>query len=178
MRARPAAMVLAALAVAFFLVAPTMADDEAGRFRARLTGYEEVPAVSTVANGTFRASLGEGPTIDYELTYSDIQGAFAAHIHFAQSGVNGGIVAFLCGGGDKPPCPPTGGTVTGTIDRADVTGPAGQGIAAGEIEEAIAAMRAGVTYANVHTTDNNPATGPGPGDFGGGEIRGQIRRGS
>ena len=41
--------------------------------------------------------------IDYELTYSNLSStASAAHIHFAQPGVNGGIVAFLCGGGGKP----------------------------------------------------------------------------
>jgi len=39
-----------------------------------------------------------------------------------------------------------------------------QGIAAGEIAEIIRAMRAGVTYANVHT--NKHPTG---------EIRGQLR---
>jgi hypothetical protein len=179
MRVRPVVAVLAPIAVALFLVAPTMADDDEGqRFRARLTGYEEVPAVSTVASGTFRAAIGPGPTIDYELTYSDIQNAFAAHIHFGQAAVNGGVSAFLCGGGDKDPCPPTGGSVTGTIDAADVIGPSGQGIAPGEIGELIAAMQAGVTYANVHTSDNNPTTGPGPGDLAGGEIRGQIRRGS
>ena len=42
-------------------------------------------------------------------------------------------------------------------------GPAAQGIAAGELGELSRAMRAGVTYANVHT-----ATYPA------GEIRGQI----
>jgi len=54
--------------------------------------------------------------------------------------------------------------VTGTIGSADIVGPTGQGIDAGEFEEAIAAIRAGVTYANVHT-DKHP----------GGEIRGQIK---
>jgi hypothetical protein len=53
--------------------------------------------------------------------------------------------------------------VTGTITPANILGPAGQGIAAGEFDEFIAAMRAGVTYANVHTAQ-----------FPGGEIRGQI----
>ena len=44
---------------------------------------------------------------------------------------------------------------------------AAQGIAAGELGEAAAAMRAGVTYANVHNST-----------CGGGEIRGQIGRGN
>jgi hypothetical protein len=54
--------------------------------------------------------------------------------------------------------------VSRTVTAADVVGPAGQGIAAGEFEEVLNAMRAGVTYANLHST-RNP----------GGEIRGQIR---
>ena len=53
--------------------------------------------------------------------------------------------------------------MTGTRTAADVVGPAGQGIAAGEFEELVRALRAGVTYANVHSQQ-----------FGGGEIRGQF----
>ena len=74
--------------------------------------------------------------------------------------------AFLCGGGGKPACPATGGTVTGAIRAADGIGPAGQGIAAGEFAELVRAMRAGKTYANVHTSPT----------YAGGEIRGQIGR--
>ncbi len=54
-------------------------------------------------------------------------------------------------------------TVTGTITPANVIGPAAQGIAAGQWDKIVAAMRAGVAYANVHTTN-----------FPQGEIRGQI----
>jgi hypothetical protein len=38
----------------------------------------------------------------------------------------------------------------------------------------IEAMRAGLTYVNVHTNDGVGATNSGPGDFPGGEVRGQI----
>jgi hypothetical protein len=57
----------------------------------------------------------------------------------------------------------------GRLTAADVVGPQPPGTAAtqqivdGELEEVIAAIRAGAAYANVHTT-------PSPG----GEIRGQI----
>jgi len=54
--------------------------------------------------------------------------------------------------------------VTGVIDAADVIGPAGQGIAPGEFNELVRAIRSGNTYANVHTNM-----------YPGGEIRGQIR---
>ena len=90
----------------------------------------------------------------------------ASHIHFGQRGVAGGVSAFLCGGGDKPPCTPTQGDFEGDIDAADVIGPSGQGIAAGEMDELLRAMRRGYTYVNVHST-LNPA----------GLIRGQVHRG-
>jgi hypothetical protein len=55
--------------------------------------------------------------------------------------------------------------VVGTITPAQVLAQAGQGIAAGEFDEVVRALRAGAMYANVHTAT-----------FGPGEIRGQIRR--
>ncbi len=144
-------------------------DDKGGDARAKLIGYNEVPSVSTVAKGHFRARIDrDDRTIEYELSYEGIEGgtAMAGHIHLGQRHTNGGVSAFLCGGGDKPACPSPGGTVKGTIDAADVIGPAGQGIAAGQIDELVRAIRAGATYANVHSTA-----------FPGGEIRGQVKGG-
>jgi hypothetical protein len=148
-------------------------------FSAKLDGFEEVPSVSTPARGRFQARLIAGGTqLEYRFTYRDLQGSLVketgdpavvgqAHIHFGQFSVNGGVSAFLCGGGDKPACPTTNpATVTGIIDAGDVVGPAGQGIAAGEFAELIRAMRHGVTYANIHTDQ-----------FPNGEIRGQIDHG-
>lgn len=164
----------AATMLVLVAVTPTLAE-KGGTMKASLIGYEEVPSISTAASGDFEAKVGPGPVIDYTLSYSDIQNAFAAHIHLGQKGANGGVSAFLCGGGDKPPCPPTGGTVSGTIDAADVVGPTGQGIAPGEIQELIDAMLFGVTYANVHTSDGVAPPNQGPGDFPAGEVRGQIK---
>lgn len=136
------------------------------QFRANLTGFQEVPSESTPGRGDFRARI-VGNTIEYRIRYSGFEAAEGAttgsHIHFGQRGVSGGVSAFLCGGGDKPPCTPLEGTIEGVIDAADVIGPTGQGIAAGEISELFRAMRAEYTYANVHTTAN-PA----------GLVRGQI----
>jgi hypothetical protein len=135
-------------------------------FKATLGGFQEVPAVSTTGSGEFRMRLGEdGDTLEYELTYSGLTGtASAAHIHVGQKGVDGGVAAFLCGGGDKPACPATEGTVSGVIAAADVIGPAEQGIAAGEFEEFFHAVRHRLTYVNVHTST-----------FPEGEIRGQVK---
>jgi hypothetical protein len=112
-------------------------------------------------------------TVDYTLTYQDLEGDVRqAHIHLGQRSVNGGISVWLCQTafnvdptGLAPACPQSG-TVEGSFTAANVIGPAGQGIATGEFAELIRAMRAGVTYANVHSTK-----------FPGGEIRGQIRGG-
>jgi hypothetical protein len=156
---------------------PALADDDRERrnFKATLTGYQEVPALSSPGSGRFRAKLTRDGTIEYRLTYSGLQNVVFAHIHLGQFSVNGGVVAFLCGGGGKPDCPPSKGTVTGTITAADVLGPAAQGIAPGEFDELVDAMAAGVTYVNVHTNDGVEPPNTGPGDFPGGEIRGQIK---
>ena len=135
----------------------------------RMSSYLEVPSVSSPsARGTIEVRIRNSSTIDYRLTYSGLSGAAAqAHIHFAQVGVNGGIAAFLCGGGGKPACPGAGGTVSGTIVGGNLN-PLGQttaqGLLVNEMTEFIAAIRAGVTYANVHTAA-----------FPGGELRGQIK---
>jgi CHRD domain len=141
-----------------------------GQFGAVLTGYQEVPAISTRGRAELRARLRDSSTLEFELRYADLEGGnpSAAHIHLGQRGATGGVVAFLCGGGNKPACPAApSGTVTGTIVAADVQAVPAQGIAANEFNEVVAALRAGVTYANVHN-----ATYPN------GEIRGQIGPGN
>ena len=160
--------VLLAGATAF---AQTPDDDYTGgpqRFRASLNGFEENPPISTRARGTFRASI-RGTRIQWELRYRGIEGGAVqqAHIHFAPRRVNGGISAWLCGNLATTPagvqrCPQQG-TISGVVRARDVVGPANQGIAPGQLNELIRAMRRGFTYANVHS-----ATYPG------GEIRGQI----
>jgi hypothetical protein len=134
-----------------------------------LIGYEENPDISSVATGTFEARIIGEKKIAYKLTYSGLEGSVQqAHIHFGKRAVNGGVSAFLCSNLPSPPpgtpaCPASG-TVSGEIDATDVIGPADQGIEPGAFAELIAAMRAGNTYANVHSS-KWPA----------GEIRTQIR---
>jgi hypothetical protein len=126
-----------------------------------LSGYEETPsAVSTTGNGTFTARISNDESrIDWELSYSDLEGAVQqAHIHFGQSGVTGPISVFLCtnlgnGPAGTQPCPAPPATISGTIVAADVTNLANEkGISAGELDELIQAIRAGATYVNVHST--------------------------
>jgi hypothetical protein len=166
------------LCLAFFvLLSPVMLAQGFKVIIEVLTGYQEVPAVSTVGNGQFRARISnDESSIQWELAYSDLEGAVQqAHIHLGQSGVNGGISVFLCTNlGNGPvgiqPCPAAPAVISGVISANDVspnipaTGAARtQGIDTGEIGELIRAMRAGATYVNVHTTK-----------WTGGEIRKQI----
>ena len=158
--------ILAALAVAL----PAYAN---GPLRASLSGYQEVPSVSTVAMGEFEARVAnDGLSVDWVLAYDGLQANVQqAHIHFAQKSVNGSIVVWLCGTSDFPgpggtqTCPGRSGTVRGTFTSANVIAASqtAQQITAGELAEVIAAMRAGVAYANIHTVASP-----------GGEIRGQI----
>lgn len=141
----------------------------------RLTGYEEVPAVSSAASGRFKAKIDRSSqTLHYELSYADLQGDVRqSHIHIGQRGVNGGITIWLCQTPGTPATPllttpicPQSGMVSGVASAADVIGPTGQGVSATEFTKVLAAIRAGVAYVNVHTAR-----------FPGGEIRGQLRDG-
>jgi hypothetical protein len=152
---------LGLLLLAFAVTVAAAGNDE-DEFSAKLKGFSEVPSVSTEASGRFKAEV-DNNEITFTLRYSDLEAPVKfAHIHFAQKDVNGGVAAFLCGGGGKPPCPQSG-EVRGTVTANDVIGPSEQGIAAGEIDELIDAMDSEKTYANVHS-DKFPS----------GEIRGQI----
>jgi hypothetical protein len=166
------AMLTATAVVVIAGTAVAMNDGGLRAIREVLTGYEEVATVSTTGRGTFRAALNSDRTeIAFKLQYSGIEGTTQqAHIHFGARGTNGGISAFLCtnlgnGPAGTQPCPQEG-TVEGVIDAQDVIGPASQGIEAGAWEELLAAMRAGKTYVNVHSTK-----------WPGGEIRSQIETG-
>jgi CHRD domain len=150
------------------VVATTALAGNGRNFEVELTGFEEVPAVSTVASGEFEARINRSEQrVDYRLSYEDLEApVLFAHIHIGQKDVNGGVTVFLCGGGTKPtPCPQSG-TVEDSFGPTDVVSSpqaTSQGLAAGEFDELIRAMRAGMTYANVHSQK-----------FPGGEVRGQL----
>jgi hypothetical protein len=141
--------------------------------RAQLTGDEETPAVSTTGKGEFRLVIyPDRSTIQWELTYSDMRADVTqAHIHFGQPGIAGGISVFLCtnlgnGPSGTQACPAREASLSGTITMQSVLGPAVQGIAAGDLDALVEAIRSRLTYANVHSTM-----------WTGGEIRGQIGTG-
>jgi CHRD domain len=145
-----------------------------------LTGYEEVPIVSTPGVGEFHANINRSrDEIRYRLTFSGLESNVTqSHIHFENPTNAGPIVAWLCGTPSNPGpagtqmCPAGGGTITGVIRPANVgtagtTGSEGRGISPGEFDEFVRAIRAGSTYVNVHTVGNPP-----------GEIRAQLGDGA
>jgi hypothetical protein len=157
-------------------------DDDRGREKRRfavsadLVGFQEVPALSTVAKGRFRAWVDTvDGTIHWKLSYDGLEGTVTqSHVHFGQMSVNGGISFFLCSNlGNGPAgtlaCPSGPAELEGIITPDLVIGPGptatapGQGIEPGAFAEIAAAIREGVAYANVHSTK-----------WPGGEIRGQL----
>ena len=144
-------------------VAPAAAQQTLG---ATFSGYPENPTLNSAGSGTLTITISEDEqSFSYVLSYQGLMGTSASHIHVGTPWLNGPVVIFLCGGGGRPSCPPEGGTVQDTIMASDVTaGAAAQGFPAGDLATMLAAMRAGATYANLHTAERP-----------GGEIRGQIQ---
>jgi hypothetical protein len=144
--------VIAALALVALPGTASAVDPMQPAYGGPLTGAQEVPPVATTATGQGTVVISaDGSTITYLLTYSGLSGtANAAHIHTGAAGVAGGVILPLAVG----PSP-----MSGTLTAADFT-------ASGSVTtfaQAVAAIRAGTTYFNIHTAANP-----------GGEIRGQI----
>lgn len=136
---------------------------------ARLTGASEVPSVNTPASGSFRATATDS-ALEFRMEYEGIASFTAvSHIHFGQKHTTGGLLVYLCNNtatGPAPrPCPQGSGVVEGTITAADVIGPTGQGVTAGDFAALLRAVfEDDAAYVNVHS-----ATFPT------GEIRGQLK---
>ena len=162
---------LIVLAVGLSLSA--LAQAQPSQFLTHLSGDEEVPLRDTDATGQaiFQLAAGES-VLAFKLIVANIDNVVASHIHLGPAGSNGPVVAFLFGN-----VPAGGGRVqgviaTGTIEAGDLVGP----LAGQDLSVLIAALETGGAYVNVHTNDGVAPTNTGPGDFPGGEIRGQIRR--
>lgn len=176
------------VAVLFAVTATGLAfsGDGGRQFREFLTGVKEAAApIATTGNGTFEATISKDETeIDYVLTFQELEGEVRqAHIHIGYPQNSGGIVLWLCDSATNPsPTPLTTphctdndpsnlhqGRVTGTLTAADVRAQAGNGIEGptpAEWSQLLELVRAGRTYANVHSSK-----------FPGGEIRSQLDNG-
>jgi hypothetical protein len=174
LRARITAIAIATASIALTAVGSAAAADGSSawdKFREHLSGYNEDPlALSTTGSGRFEARIDDdNQEITYTLSYSELEGDVTqAHIHLGGRSQSGGVSVFLCSNlGNGPAgtqaCPAAPATITGTLRPTDVIGPTGQGIAPGQFDELVAAIRAGSTYVNVHSSL-----------YPGGEIRAQL----
>jgi hypothetical protein len=132
-----------------------------------------------------------GDSFDYKLIASNIDNVVQAHIHCGPAGVNGPIVVWLY------PTKTSTAALTGptgrhdgvlmqdTIEPANVRtfSPTAANNAACPLAtpgaptfaEVLEKIRSGGAYVNVHTNDGVAPTNTGPGDFPGGEVRGQTK---
>lgn len=148
---------LAVATAAALLPAVVLGQAAGTKYEAKLSGANEVPAVTTTATGTFSATLDEAAgTLTWSLSVPAITNATAAHIHSGAAGSNGGVVVNLFA---APTGAPAGSiNVSGTTRAADLVG-----TMAGNLPGFISALKAGTLYVNVHTSANA-----------GGEIRSQV----
>jgi hypothetical protein len=145
----------------------TRAQGAGTQLSATLTGYQETPlTLASPASGELTLTVSEDEnSVSFELSYAGFEtDVLVAHIHLGAPAITGGVTVFFCGGGGRPACPSRSGTVMGTFTATNVGGILAQDLAAGDLPKLLEAMRAGATYANVHTRAH-----------GGGEIRGQIK---
>jgi hypothetical protein len=164
-------------------------DDNDIERRTDLQGANERPLVPGVANtpgsGTAVLTINDDRTqISYTLTYTGLTNVVQGHIHVGSADIAGPIILYLCANGTfktnapvPPPDCPAGSsvTVTGVLTAANLIPRAATATtpAVSTFADAVTQLLNGNTYTNVHTDDGIAPPNTGPGDFPGGEIRGQ-----
>jgi len=148
-----------------------------------LAGDFELPARATNAQGQVIFHIADdGQSVDYRLIASNIENAFMAHIHCGSPTDNGPIVVWLYPSTAVAPGPLGSGRhdgvlSTGTFTDANVLDQAPSPACPGGVDDladVLQLMQNGGAYVNVHTNDGVAPTNTGPGDFPGGEIRGNT----
>ena len=161
---------VALMIVVIMLVTASVVYAASQDFTARLGGEHEVPPRLTDATGVATFQLSEdGTALSYSVNVSNIENVFAAHIHCGPKRVNGPVGVTLFAG------TPGGGPVSGTLVQGTITVPdPGNGCGWTDLAAVVAAITSNNAYVNVHTNDGVAPPNTGPGDFPGGEIRGQL----
>ncbi|MCU0650124.1 MAG: CHRD domain-containing protein [Gemmatimonadaceae bacterium] len=135
-------------------------------FTATLSGAQEVPAVTTNANGWANWVLEDANTIQYDIFVAGIDSITMAHFHANVAGQNGPIMAWFvptetarAPGTGNISVPAAGGILRqNRVSRASLSM-----VAPYTWDSLVTRMRAGSTYLNIHTRR-----------FPGGELRGQV----
>ncbi len=168
-----------ALVTSAFAVTVARADDEAGsQWNAVLAGINERPTPrDTHARGVAIFELSaDGESIHYKLIAANINNVIMAHIHIGDANTAGPIVVWLYPIGGPPPAAPGGGRFNGVLAEGDFSATNFVGPLAGHpMSDLLENMTAGTAYVNIHTDNGVAPPNTGPGDFPGGEIRGQTK---
>lgn len=173
---RSRALSITLLVLLLFAFAGTVSASSSKKFKTVLAGEFEVPVRSSDAEGKAEFKLVDhGTKIRFKLKVEEITNVWMAHIHLAPAGSNGPIVVWLYPRAAPPPAQAIPGEFEGElaegfITATDLVGP----LAGKSLSDLVAAIQAGQTYVNVHTNDFVDPPNTGPGDFPGGEIRGQL----
>jgi hypothetical protein len=100
----------------------------------KLTGSEEVPAVTTTATGSGKISIAADKSVTGTIKTTGIVGT-VAHIHEAPPGKNGPPIITLTNSGDDTWTVPAGSKLT---------------------DDQYASFKAGNLYVNVHSAEHKP----------------------
>jgi len=143
-----------------FVLTTSLAFAASNTFKAKISGKEETPAVTTAATGYAVFTLSkDGKDITYTLKVKGMEDVTAAHIHTGKMGESGGVVVGLFAGPKKE------GKFSGVLAKGTITDKSLVGPLAGKtIADLVTMIKDGGAYVNVHTAKNPK-----------GEIRGQIK---
>ena len=174
-------MRVARVAAAFFVVAVLIgltltaavarADDAGAQWVAVLAGKNEAPTPrDTNARGVALFFMNDDGSMSFKVIVANIYNVILAHIHCGPAGVAGPVGVTLLMG-----VAPGGGRVDGLLVARSFSAPnSGNSCGWTSLADVAAAVAAGTAYVNVHTNDGVAPPDTGPGDFPGGEIRGQL----
>jgi len=127
------------------------------QFKAKLKGQNEVPPVTTTAEGKVKLKVKDS-NIKYKLNITGITDATMAHIHQGKSSENGEPVVDLVADGNKQKTS-NGLFINGSIVDSSLIGP----LKGKSVSDLVSSMNSGNNYVNVHTQAHPD-----------GEIRGQL----
>ncbi len=140
-------------------------------FTATLNGQNERPDPRTTPGAGTASFTLRRDTLRWTIAMTNMTNVTAAHIHIGGPNEFGGVILGLTGATGTF----TNSLITGLIAAEDFTAP-GSPNEDVTFDSLLVLMRTNGSYVNVHTTDGVAPTNTGPGDFPGGEIRGQVQK--